>query len=200
MKCRLQVSVGRIFGASSSHLSGWSAMGLGSSAVALPVERKESRSKRGSNGCAKLGYTEQCALASALEWEFLGFRHGTRCTGARVLGSLNKSCGALLLAPRVKPRWWSNLGCAEFPCGSAATHEKFLGRGRKPTNSDEVARALEFVPRHWQKCRCRLAPNRSAGSPCLEVGRTGVRGATEYISGRGFVITALPVLATNQRQ
>lgn len=117
-----------------------------------------------------------------------------------MLGSLNKSCGALLLAPRVKPRWWSKSGSAGFPYGSAAPREKFLGRGRKPTNSDEVARALELVPRHWQKCRCRLAPNRSAGSPCLEVGRTGVRGATEYISGRGFVITALPVLATNHRQ
>lgn len=128
MKCRLQVSVGRIFGVS-RHLSRWSATGLGSSEVALPVERKESRSKRGSNGCAKPGYTEQCALASALEWEFLGFRHGTRCTGALVLGSLNKSCGVLLLAPRVKPRWWSRSRSAKLPCGSAARRERFLGGG-----------------------------------------------------------------------
>lgn len=75
--------------------------------------------------------------------------------------------------------------------------EVVLGRGRKPTNSDEVAWALEPVPRYWQRCQYRLAPSRSAGSSCLDAGRTGVRGATEYISGRGFVITALPVLATN---
>ena len=53
------------------------------------------------------------------------------------------------------------------------------------------------MPRCWQQCQRRLAPSRPAGSPCLEAGWTGVRGATEYISGRGFVITALPVLATN---
>jgi hypothetical protein len=117
-----------------------------------------------------------------------------------VSDSLNQSLDPLLLAPRVKPRWWSYLGRGSIPCGSGSGPEWLLGRGRKSTNSTRLHGPSGPCRDTGSNASIGLAPNRSAGSTCLEAGGTGVRGATEYISGRGFVITALPALATNHRQ
>lgn len=129
-----------------------------------------------------------------------GFRYGTRCTGAMVLGSLNQSWGALLLAPRVKPRWWGETACFAGSLRNRRAPVLASWAGAKANEQYEVVRAHGSVPKRRQRCRRRLAPSRSAGSSCLEARRTGVRGATEYISGRGFVITALSAFTTDQRQ